>query len=113
MAKSYAKRFYDSRAWARCRDSYIAQRRVIDGGMCEKCHNQIGYIVHHRVMLTPENINDSDISLNHELLEYVCKECHDKEEGHGVGKKNVPAVCAFDDKGNVVGILPPFERDRL
>ncbi|MFR5307088.1 MAG: hypothetical protein ACLTGN_04215 [Clostridium sp.] len=32
--------------------------------------------------MTPDNIDDPMIALNHDLLEYVCKPCHDREEGH-------------------------------
>ncbi len=40
MAKGFAKIFYNSARWKRCRDSYIQQRRIIDGGMCEECHDR-------------------------------------------------------------------------
>lgn len=113
MAKEFAKAFYNSRAWERCRGSYIAERILIDGGLCETCHCKAGYIVHHKVPLTADNINDATISLNHDLLEYDCKDCHDQKEGHGVGKKGVPAICLFDGAGNVTGILPPSERGRM
>lgn len=112
MAKEFAKAFYNSKAWEHCRDSYIARRVTIDGGLCETCHDALGYIVHHKEPLTPENIKDPTIALNHELLEYDCKQCHDRKEGHGVGKEMVPVICAFDDDGAVIGILPPFERAR-
>lgn len=112
MAKEFAKGFYNSKAWERCRDSYIAQRVAIDGGLCETCHEAVGYIVHHKEPLTPQNINDPTIALNHELLEYDCKDCHDRKEGHGVGSKMEMVVCVFDNEGNVTGILPPFERGR-
>ncbi len=42
MAKGFAKIFYNSARWKRCRDSYIQQRRIIDGGMCEECHDRFG-----------------------------------------------------------------------
>ena len=45
-----------------------------------------GYIVHHLVTLTPENIGNPAVSLNHSLLAYVCKECHDAYEGHGLNR---------------------------
>lgn len=80
MAKEFARKFYSSNTWKRCRQSYIAQRIMIDGGLCEKCQKQPGKIVHHKRWLTPENINNPIIALNHDNLEYVCQDCHNKIE---------------------------------
>lgn len=111
MAKSFAKAFYKSKAWLKCRSSYIAYRISIDGGLCEHCKDNQGYIVHHVEMLTKDNINNPDISLNHSNLEYVCKVCHDKEEGHWLDKKkkNKPTKeeYKFSDKGELIPVLPP------
>lgn len=102
MAKEYAKAFYNSKKWQQCKDSYISQRISIDGGMCEECHTNMGYIVHHKKMLTQNNINNPLISLNHKNLEYVCKECHDKFEGHGVGRKRIEPLFDFDAEGQPI-----------
>lgn len=79
MAKEWAKAFYKSKEWKECREAYI--RSV--NGLCERCLAKgkvvPGYIVHHKVHLTPENIHDPEVSLNWDNLEYVCKKCHDKE----------------------------------
>lgn len=80
MARDFAKPFYDSAAWQKCRAAFIAERVVIDGGMCQRCGQELGYIVHHREWLSPENIVDPDVALNHENLEYVCQTCHNKIE---------------------------------
>lgn len=103
MAKEFAKAFYNSKAWSQCRDSYIADRVATDGGMCEECHINLGYIVHHKVTLTESNIHDPDIALNHKYFEYVCKDCHDKFEGHGVGKKIRP-LFDFDSNGQPISL---------
>lgn len=100
MAKEYAKSFYKSRRWHRCRAAYIAKRKAIDGGLCETCHSEPGYIVHHTVWLTPENIHDPDVALNHELLRYDCLACHNKEVE---GDNNAPRF-RFGPNGEV---LPP------
>ena len=86
MAKEWAKKFYKGKGWLNCRAAYIADRITIDGGVCEKCKDNLGYIVHHKIILTPENINDPDVTYNHNNLEYVCKPCHDEEEGHWKAK---------------------------
>ena len=103
MAKEFAKKFYSSKAWKQCRDGYISDRILIDGGLCEECHDRLGYIVHHTVTLTPENINNPDITLNHNKLQYVCKDCHDRFEEHWTSKKS-ECICLFDECGQVIGI---------
>jgi hypothetical protein len=112
MAQLWAKGFYNSGHWKRCRDGYIKERIRIDGGLCEVCRERLGYIVHHEIILTSENIKDPDVSLNWKYLSYECKPCHDLHEGHGVSRSAEP-VCVFDDDGNPIGILPEYEHDRL
>lgn len=104
MSKTFAKAFYNSKAWKLCRDAYIAERIMIDGGLCEECQKNLGYIVHHKVQLTSDNINDPDITLNHELFRYVCKDCHDLYEGHGVGRDKAKALCFFDESGQPISL---------
>ena len=101
MAQPFAEAFYRGKAWKKCRQSYIKQRVMIDGGLCEECKERQGYIVHHKIILTAENINDPEISLNHNHLEYQCKPCHDLEEGHGLNKKSLP-LLRFDDNGDPI-----------
>ena len=79
MAKEYAKSFYKSDKWLQCKKSFIAERRAIDGGLCQRCRKRYGYIVHHRQHITPENITDPMVTLSHTNLEYLCQECHNKE----------------------------------
>lgn len=76
----------------------------MDGGMCEECSSEQGCIVHHEVTLTPENIKNPDIALNHKLMKYVCKRCHDQYEGHGVGNKKVKPLCVFDKYGQPISL---------
>lgn len=104
MAKEWAKAFYNSKRWQQCRDSYISSRIVTDGGMCEICGSNQGFIVHHKTTLTESNIKDPDISLRHDNLQYVCKDCHDKFEGHGVGNKKVRPLFAFDADGQPISL---------
>lgn len=105
MAKEYAKPFYNSKKWKKCKESYIANRIMIDGGLCEECHEAAGYIVHHKINLTVDNIKDPDVALNHNYLEYVCKKCHDQFDGHGVGNKNkYKPLFAFDEQGQPISL---------
>lgn len=63
-------------------------------------------MVHHTIILTPDNISNPDISLNHDLLEYVCKPCHDREAGHFLYRKSdKQRHCIFDDDGNPVEVV--------
>ena len=71
MAKEFARSFYSSQKWKKCREAYIAKRRAIDGGLCETCRERPGYIVHHKIELTPENINDANITLGINNLKYA------------------------------------------
>lgn len=105
MAKEWAKPFYNSHAWAACREAYIKKRISIDGGMCEVCHNYPGYIVHHKVILTKQNIDDVNVTLNHDNLMYECKACHDEEEEHFVGR-NRRAESLSRDGGLMVLFSP-------
>ena len=76
MARDFAKSFYKSAAWQRCRDGFIAYRRSIDGGVCQRCHDMPGYIVHHKIYLSPANLRDPQIALSFDNLELLCRECH-------------------------------------
>jgi len=105
VAQEFAKAFYNSKAWLKCRASYIADRTAIDGGLCQRCGEELGYIVHHKEWLTPENVNDPDIALNHDNLEYVCLLCHNK-----IDQESEDARYRFGPDGQVIPILPPSER---
>ena len=77
--KEYAERFYNSKAWKECRKAY--RKKV--GGLCERCLAEgrisAGVIVHHKIYVTPENINRPDIILNPANLELLCRDCHARE----------------------------------
>lgn len=78
MAKEYAQSFYKSKRWQRCREAYAKSV----GGLCEICwQNGIvkpGVIVHHKIHITPDNINDPEVVLNWDNLQLVCRDCHAK-----------------------------------
>lgn len=79
MAKEFAKKFYNSKAWKKCREAY----KQSVNGLCERCLQAGKYVpgdeVHHKIYLTPENINDPNITLSFESLELLCSSCHNKE----------------------------------
>ena len=82
MAKDFAQGFYKSKAWQQCRDAYAASV----GGLCEECLKDgkisAGEIVHHKIHLTPDTINDPTVSLSWDKLELVCRSCHLKLHGN-------------------------------
>ena len=72
--QQYAETFYKSFAWQQCRDSYA--RSV--GYLCEEC-GAAGEIVHHIKHITPDNINDPNITLGFDNLQLLCRDCHAKK----------------------------------
>ena len=76
LMQEYAKTFYKSKAWQACRASYLKQVR----GLCEVCLKRGLYTpadtVHHKIHLSPKNINDPSITLSFDNLEAVCRDCH-------------------------------------
>lgn len=77
--RAFAEKFYSSRKWKRCRESYL--RSV--GGLCERCLKKGLYvpavIVHHKEWLSPENINDPHKTMDFRNLEALCRDCHEEE----------------------------------
>ena len=86
-------KFYSSKRWKRARQIRIAYAN----GLCEKC-GAIGTEVHHIIHLTPENINDPNITINQDNLILLCNECHNKEHNRFEGKRDLE----FDGDGNVI-----------
>lgn len=83
--KRYAEQFYKSPAWKQCRDTYIRMR----GYLCEMCMAEGRAVpaeeVHHKIHITPGNINDPSITLNYANLIALCREHH--RQMHGAKKK--------------------------
>ena len=101
MAKEFSKKFYNSKAWLDCREGYIKSVH----GLCNRCLKQgnivNGYIVHHKILLTPSNIDNPDITLNWNELEYLCIDCHNKEH-MGTHKEVVREGLMFNSRGEIV-----------
>lgn len=57
-------------------------------------------IVHHKIYLTDDNYLDYSISLNENLLEGLCIDCHNKE--HFKSNSSVRDDLMFDEYGNLV-----------
>ena len=68
--------FYSTVAWKNLRE-YILKER---GGLCEMCLKKgiikAATLVHHIKPITPQNVNDVDITLNPDNLMALCNDCH-------------------------------------
>ncbi|HEX9059965.1 MAG TPA: HNH endonuclease [Clostridia bacterium] len=97
--KDFAKQFYLSKAWRKCRQAFL----IFKAGLCERCGEaKERMIVHHKIILTPENIDNPDITLNWDNLELVCQECHNKE--HMSKYDSVRDGLRFDENGMLIKI---------
>ena len=85
MAKPYARQFYSSKAWQDCRNEYAKKVHHL----CENCLRQgiykPGEIVHHRIEISPLNIDKPEITLNQKNLELLCRECHQQKHNDKAG----------------------------
>ena len=101
MAREFARDFYNSVEWKLCRKSYIDSMPIDRRGLCEKCFAEgkhvLGKELHHKIFLTPSNIKDRNISLNHNNLILLCKDCHKKM--HEAKDKR---PYTFDEFGNLI-----------
>ncbi len=104
MAKPFSKAFYESRQWRKVSKAYALSQHYV----CERCHNrsllgksdaEARFIVHHKIPLTPENINDPAIAYGWDNLELLCQACHNIVHSQGLDREAV-----FDADGNVIGI---------
>lgn len=79
MAQAFARKFYNSTEWKRCREGYKQSRSYL----CEDCLKRgvyrPGVIVHHIEELTPYNIDKPEVTLSYDNLKLVCRECHAME----------------------------------
>ena len=94
----WARQFYRSKAWLRCREAYYASQF----GLCERCSGP-GLIVHHKVKLMPQNISDISVTLERDNLQLLCLECHNREHG---GASTVEGL-EFDAVGDIIQVYPP------
>lgn len=100
--QEFAKAFYQSKAWRQTR-KYIYER---DMGLCVRC-GEPGEIVHHKIHLTPKNIDNPSITLSEDNLELVCRTCHAIEHE---GQSATARELMFDSEGNLVERECVYER---
>jgi hypothetical protein len=93
MAQDFAKRLYTSTPWINLRFNLIIER----GPKCQRCKRVIvdtsKLIGHHKIPLTPNNINDIKVTLNKDNVELICFKCHNVEhKRYGSNHHNVYIV---------------------
>lgn len=95
--KPWAKAFYESENWKKTREGVMSANNYI----CNRCHNKNGpaEIVHHKIWLTPENINDVNITLNIDNLEPLCRVCHAIEHE---GVSSTAVGLSFNENGELI-----------
>lgn len=95
--QDFAERFYKSKAWMKTRAAFVSYRR----GLCERClargEYNPGIIVHHKVHLTPDNINDPSVTLNFDNLSLLCRKCHGEMHSNKEGSR-----FNFDSDGRII-----------
>lgn len=76
--RSFAKHIYGSQRWKKCRAAYLKSV----GGLCERCLKRGIYrpaeIVHHKIFLSEETVNDPEVVYAFKNLEAVCRQCHEE-----------------------------------
>lgn len=112
------EKFYQTKAWKSVRKNIWIKQSCL----CARCHKPVYVdglsnknipkdkrtkgIVHHKVYLTDDNFADISISLNEELLEGLCIDCHNNEH---FKLEVVRRDVAFDSEGNLISRYPPTQ----
>ena len=101
--KAYSERFYAGPAWRKCRRSFLKAHPL-----CERCLKRgdvvPAKIAHHKIYITPENINDPESTLNWDNLQAVCQDCHNIIHG----EKQETLSYRFGPDGQII----PVEEDK-
>lgn len=95
MAKDFAKSFYDSKLWKDARAQVLREASYT----CVECGAERASEVHHVIPLTPENINDPNITLNPKNLRALGSVCHKKITK---GVSDIVNGYIFDEQGKII-----------
>lgn len=90
-----AKKIYRGSRWKNyVRPTYLESVDYL----CERC-SDIAKVVHHKIYLNNDNIDDEEIVYGFDNLEALCQSCHNREHHYtSTGYSNEIVV---DDKGNI------------
>ena len=97
MAQNFSRQLYNSAHWKRTRKAYISSVHY----QCERC-GEPGQELHHKIALSPSNINNPEIAYGWSNLQYLCFRCHQQitKGTEGATRDGL----RFDDDGQVVPI---------
>lgn len=98
MAREFSYGFYHSMKWLLCRSAFLANKHHT----CERCGG-LGWIVHHKEPITPENVNDPNVTLNWDNLQVLCLDCHNAIHH---GSNSCIEGLYFDEEGNLIDTPP-------
>ena len=75
--------FYTSNEWRKFRETFIAERLARDGELIDEETSEViidpsKVVLHHKIHLTEENVNNREISLNPKNIELVSEQTHTK-----------------------------------
>ena len=113
MAREFSKPFYNSKEWEKVREFVLLR----DHHACQLC-GAPAEEVHHIRHITPDNVNDVNITMNPANLISLCKACHFGEHRgeHGKGREKEEAYpYRFDSNGylipkeNCMAVVPRME----
>lgn len=106
IARDFATKFYNSARWKKARQAAMKEHYWL----CQVCAKP-AKIVHHIRHITPENIDNDDITLNLNNLMCLCQDCHNRiHESAG----SVRSGLMFDASGQIVEVAttskqqPPY-----
>ena len=106
VAQDWAVAFYHSPAWRHNRNAYMQMELdtpygIIPPLMCERCYAngdmRPAKVVHHKIHLTPDNIDDPHVTLSFDNFQRLCQDCH-----AFVHTGYEPPRYAFDEHGNLI-----------
>ena len=102
MSRGVRASFYRSQAW---KSAAAAYKKSV-GGLCEKCYArglvEPGAIVHHKIHLTDDNLDNQEISLSFSNLELLCRKCHAEEHEDWYKRKQAPRRWEISETGEVI-----------
>jgi len=99
MAKDFSKHIYASKQWKKVRQAYITSKH----NLCERCGETHKYMtLHHKIELSPSNINDMEIVYGWNNLQLLCSPCHTLH--HKEKYSPVKQGYKFDSQGNYIKI---------
>lgn len=109
MAREFAKKFYRPAKWEKMREYILIRDRY----KCRRCGDTGVLEVHHKIHLTPENINDANITLNENNLITLCRDCHfavhEEDKARGNRERKQKHDCEDGFKFDENGFLVPAE----